>query len=661
MVGADRSLLCGETKMYIALSLKNGEQIEASKASYAATRNLLLVCPECGEPVHFKNRQYPHNTDFFAHPKELPLIKLIKACSLRVEGGVFQKASHIVPGISQGQLVDKFQKEFCKELYESMGGYSKTLYEFIKSSGFERLTKKDYRNLISSIRIKAPGEEILMRELNATELTLFREGIDDICLFLESPYGVWVGNFVYQAAYFTACMLHPGTLNKSLGTGIFFVKGSKIIFVLDRLRIRRWAKFAAGLLSANSKRNLAIFKIAATLVSFLVLKWRFKSYVPKLMAVADDVFERAEEKAAALNNRNAHKRVPGDSSAGTIAMKSSDEPKRILESKAPNPVKTVTPLPYVQSPQQVLPHSINPERYSNNYQYTGSKVDTPVVKKAEPVELHSLINPEGHSNNYQYPRRKVEVQVVQNVESLERGTSTQLPRPGATNSLSTEFYPIDNPMPDFYGLKPTSLAGRNEQFRASPEAPKSEASARLNVPLLSASATDERRLPKEAESNKEVSTTPMPERREDAFQTAGSRDRFLAPRNLLFRRVPTKGDVSPPIMRKPNVAEPSSASYSPKKNDDSGRTVLPYVLSYEEKERITRLIKYGKNLPLPSSFLDSKEELLAWSRLNRWNPIEAHFLAGFRKVPHRTAEFTDDTLTARLTEWIRWAQTLTDV
>ena len=88
--------------MYVAVSLKNGEHIEAIKASYKATRDLLLVCPECGDPLHFKFRQIPHDTPFFAHPKQHESIKLIKACSLQV-GGEFQRASSVVSGISCGR------------------------------------------------------------------------------------------------------------------------------------------------------------------------------------------------------------------------------------------------------------------------------------------------------------------------------------------------------------------------------------------------------------------------------------------------------------------------------------------------------------------------------------------------------------------------------
>lgn len=88
-----------------ALSLKTGEFISADKASYASSKNLLLVCPECGEPVYFKARETPYVTPFFAHYKELEIVKLAKSCSLRVMGSTFQKASYLFPNISQGVIV----------------------------------------------------------------------------------------------------------------------------------------------------------------------------------------------------------------------------------------------------------------------------------------------------------------------------------------------------------------------------------------------------------------------------------------------------------------------------------------------------------------------------------------------------------------------------
>lgn len=277
--------------MYVAVSLKSGEHIEATKANYKVTRDLLLVCPECGDPVQFKFRQIPHDTPFFAHPKEDESIKLIKACSLRLDGGQFQKASSVVPGISHGQLVNKFQREFCKELYESLGATATTLYEFIKDSRFERLDENHYHSLINTIQSKAPGNEILIRKLGSTEMTFFRGGVNDVCLFLKSCYGVWVGNFLFQTAYFIACMAHQGTLDKALGSGIFRFDDREAIFIVGAKRLLKSGEYASAMLPTAGKRNIAIPAIASALVSFLILKWRFKGHLPSLFVVVDASFD----------------------------------------------------------------------------------------------------------------------------------------------------------------------------------------------------------------------------------------------------------------------------------------------------------------------------------------------------------------------------------
>ena len=277
--------------MYVAVSLKTGEYVEAISANYKATRNLLLVCPECGDPVQFKFRQIPRDTPFFAHPKENESVKSIKACSLRIDGGQFQKASSVVPGISHGQLVNRFQREFCKELYESLGPAANTLYEFIRDSNFERLDHGHYRSLVGEIRSGWSERDMLTKELSSIDWTIFKGGTDDVCLFLDSPYGKWVGNFLYQAAYFVACVIHQVTLRGDLGRCIFHFSDTAAVFVADPMRIEKSPKYATEILSAGSKRNLAITQIAKCLVGYQILRWRFKGTPPSLFVVFDSPSE----------------------------------------------------------------------------------------------------------------------------------------------------------------------------------------------------------------------------------------------------------------------------------------------------------------------------------------------------------------------------------
>ncbi len=292
--------------MDTALSLKSGDVVPANGATYKTSKDLLLVCPECGEPVHLAIRESPYNTPFFVHPKELPSLKLIKGCSLRVDGGEFRKASHSITGLSHGQLVDRFQREFAKELYGSLGVYSKRLFEFIKFSRFTRLSKASYGSLVRTINSEAPGDEILSKGLTESQMTTYRSGIDDICLFLKSPYGVWIGNFVYQTAYFIACILHPGAINKSLGQGVFSVRNSHALFVAESFRIKKSNEYAMEILPRTSRRNTYIPRISAILVSFLIFKWRFKSTIPRFLVVADDNFDKSPTDLAAVEKRPSH-------------------------------------------------------------------------------------------------------------------------------------------------------------------------------------------------------------------------------------------------------------------------------------------------------------------------------------------------------------------
>jgi hypothetical protein len=277
--------------MDTALSLKTGEHVTAQRAAYITSKDLLLVCPECGEPVFFKKREIPHNTPFFAHYQETNSLKLINACSLRVFGSIFQAASQLLPGISHGQLVDRFQKEFCRELYNSFGRYSKALYEFIRHSRFEKLDKKGYTQLIGEIRSKAPISGLMTEEVDAKQLCFLKEGLDDVCQFLASAYGVWVGNFIYQTAYFVAVVLHPDAIDKDLGRTLYEVGSRRAIFIAEPFRVKRSDLFAAEVLPAKDKRNLVIDQIAATLVSFLILKWRHARKAPKLILGAETVID----------------------------------------------------------------------------------------------------------------------------------------------------------------------------------------------------------------------------------------------------------------------------------------------------------------------------------------------------------------------------------
>jgi hypothetical protein len=261
--------------METALSLKNGAYISATGSNHKATKSLLLVCPECGEPVFFKMRKIPNRTSFYSHHKEIEALRHFYSCSLRTENSELGLASVLVPGISHGQLVDKFQKYFCKGIVESFGEYSTILIEFIKHSQFERLDKKTYRNFINYISNNFPSNKILISTPNNFNNTDFKTSINDICRFLNSQFGIWVGNFIYQTAYFIAVTLQHEILNKNLGSKIYEIKNKNILFIADNKRLNKINQYAGEILPSENERNLSIDKISATLISYLVLKWTF--------------------------------------------------------------------------------------------------------------------------------------------------------------------------------------------------------------------------------------------------------------------------------------------------------------------------------------------------------------------------------------------------
>ena len=275
--------------MYQALSLKNGQYVSAEKARYDSSRSLLLICPECGEPVYFKFRQEPNYTYFFAHYKEKESLKLARGCSLRVFGAAVKVASDLIPGLSHGQLVNRFQKEFCSELFQLFGKQSSALSEFIQLSGFHNLDKKEYVDLINQIPKVNLFESIASEVLKSSDIDELMEGLTEICQFLKSPYGVWVGNYLYQVSYFLACMIHPDTLNKDLAASTYTSGKITALFVIEPFRLKQSTTFALELLSEKSRQNKAIPRICSALVSMLILKWRFPKFVPRLYLVADNV------------------------------------------------------------------------------------------------------------------------------------------------------------------------------------------------------------------------------------------------------------------------------------------------------------------------------------------------------------------------------------
>lgn len=323
--------------MESAISIKTGEHIEAKRlagsVAYRAALKHLLVCPECGEPVHFKSREVPYNTPFFAHYKQVASIKAIRVCSLRTFGAVFEPASATVPGIKHGQLVDRFQREFCKALHDSFGRYSSSLYSFVEQTGQQSLSAKAYATFVSRIEELADFRAVSREDVSRQEAWL-QEATQDVCLFLRSGYGKWVGEFIHHVARFVAAIAHPDVDEQDFGRCVFCVGNRRVAFVAEPFRLKDAVDIDRR---ASSRRDRIHAQVAATLVAFLVLKWRVSTKVVGLLGVAESI------------ERETGKRAPP-----TVPRLTKDEASRSSQSSDPavgdDPLKQEWPRPGSSSP-----------------------------------------------------------------------------------------------------------------------------------------------------------------------------------------------------------------------------------------------------------------------------------------------------------------------
>jgi hypothetical protein len=275
--------------METAISFKSGKYVHASDCNHQSYLELRLHCPECGEPVYFKRRQIPIDRPFFSHhEKKENAIK----CSLRTEGIPIGIASEVVRGIKHGQLVDKFQKEYLSEISNSLGILSDTLIDFIKESQFENLDRDVYLDFLEAIKKNLPYIRILMATPSDFDKEKLDESVHDVCLFLRSPYGNWVGNFIYQTAYFIAVTLRQEYVSQYVANYFFADKRETTIFPLDQSRLKIIKKYAEEILDYEDPRNLCIDKISSAIVNHLIFKWRYPDLLPDL--TSDSISKNAK-------------------------------------------------------------------------------------------------------------------------------------------------------------------------------------------------------------------------------------------------------------------------------------------------------------------------------------------------------------------------------
>lgn len=338
--------------MYSALSLKTGLYLAAATASYQASRDQLLTCPECGEAVFLKHRLVPNDTPYFAHYKELESIKLIKACSLRVFGSSMQRASVLLPGLKHGQLVDRFQREFLREIHTAFGRNSDAFVYFMRSFGNSQLGKSTWKGVVAAIHERSPGVGLLKREVSDTDVAEFDEGLDDVCQFLRSSYGRWVTNLLHHTASFISQVIHPDTLDRDLGRCLYTVGHSSVVFVAEPFRLRK--RELDGLPQPSGRRAVFVPQIASTLTSYLLLKWRWPKLVPMLVLPCDFIEtgrsgKRPEERnssAIPINSDAMSKEVTGKVVGGARLR----DPEAVVEEVKPHwrvpgaPASVSTPI-----------------------------------------------------------------------------------------------------------------------------------------------------------------------------------------------------------------------------------------------------------------------------------------------------------------------------
>ena len=280
--------------MDVCLSLKNGEFLKASELKTSESDRFFLVCPECGEPVYLRSRTQPRQTYFFSHYEKKIQTKF-ETCSLRAEGSLFKKFSGCAKkSLTNPQLVDRFQKEFAKEIYNLLDIYSPALQEFRGESNFESLESKSYQIFVDEIVSNNLNYELLSPPLKTFQKTDINQCIADVEMFLRSAYGRWVGNFIYQTSYFVSLLVDAKTIDNSIGQSVFATDNENYFLVFSPTKIAGIGKLHLVNLKTSDDRYKSIANIAGLLVSYMVIRRRFALAEPKLFTVSNQ-FSKIEK------------------------------------------------------------------------------------------------------------------------------------------------------------------------------------------------------------------------------------------------------------------------------------------------------------------------------------------------------------------------------
>ena len=286
--------------MDTALSLKNGRRVAAERASYSSQRDLLLVCPECGEPVHLCERTVPKRTRYFSHP-DFQVQSKSANCSLRILGQSFRPASLCLQGLNHGQFTDRFQREVISYLLATFGRDADYLSElakhFITSSNRASL-ERTARSLLKKRGPTFPSWLLGLAPADKAHVDLLEESLTDACMFLLSAYGGWVSVWLLALAEISAAAVNPSQIVRGrLTAGLSFGNRS-FCFCLERYRVKQLYQnpsLISGML--GSKRLAFVESMLIALIAFTVLKWQLptKLSISNLFVVTDSEIELLDD------------------------------------------------------------------------------------------------------------------------------------------------------------------------------------------------------------------------------------------------------------------------------------------------------------------------------------------------------------------------------
>jgi len=286
--------------MYSARSMKTGALVDAATADYDSARVLLLVCPECKEPVHLQRRTVPEKVSYFAHPA-LRDTDTEDLCSLRVLGSWNDPVSEGSPWGSQGQLLRKFQLEvvsyFLNQLDSERGHLTKVLggekshsTPFIHTTYLNDLTGLPSYSVYSKLREIADLPNEVGREIANAYFV--------IANFLSKRQARMVVTGLFHCSALVATsMLKIHCPPKSIYLGAE-INGQDADFLLDKKKVQAYPErqhFEPGVTSVSYFRLLATtqYLLLRTLITWqrpgALFHKRFVHVVPPIHSYSQAV------------------------------------------------------------------------------------------------------------------------------------------------------------------------------------------------------------------------------------------------------------------------------------------------------------------------------------------------------------------------------------